>query len=83
MNSIVTISELQAEAPRCVRRAEREGALPIARHGRTVAFLISRARMEGIIETLEIMGNAKAMKAIRNYEAGKARMKDVSCLDED
>ena len=38
--------------------------------------------MEAIIETLEIMANPKAMKAIRNYEAGKARMKDVSCLDE-
>jgi hypothetical protein len=39
--------------------------------------------MEAIIETLEIMANPRAMKAIRGYEAGKARMKDVSCLDED
>ena len=38
--------------------------------------------MEAIIETLEIMGNPKAMKAIRDYEAGKAKMKDVSCLGE-
>jgi len=83
VNSIVSISELQAQAPRCVRRAEQEGAVSVARHGRTVAFLISRERMEAIIETLEIMANPKAMKAIRNYEAGKARMKDVSCLDED
>ena len=83
MNSTVTISELQATAPRCVRRAEKEGAVPIARHGRTVAFLVSRERMEAMIETLEIMGNPKAMKAIRDYEAGKAIMKDVSCLDED
>jgi prevent-host-death family protein len=83
MDSIVTISQLQAQASRCVRRAEREGAVPVARHGRTVAFLISRERMEAIIETLEIMGDPKAMKAIRGYEAGKAIMKDVSCLDED
>ena len=83
MNSTVTISELQAQAPGCVRRAEKEGALTIARHGRAVAFLISRDRMEAIIETLEIMANPKAMKAIRNYEAGKSRMKNVSCLDED
>jgi len=39
--------------------------------------------MEAIIETLEIMGNPKAMKSIRDYEAGKAKMKDVTCLDED
>ena len=83
MDSTVTISELQAQAPRCVKRAEKEGSVPIARHGRTVAFLISRERMEAIIETLEMMGNPKAMKAIRDYEAGKTKMKDVSCLDED
>ena len=83
MNSTVTISELQAQAPRFVRQAEKEGAVTIARHGRTVAFLVSRARMEAIIETLEIMGNPKAMKAIRAYEAGKGKFKDASCLDED
>jgi len=82
MNSTVTISELQAQAPKCVRRAEQQGAITIARHGRAVAFLVSRDRMEAIIETLEIMGNPRAMKAIRNYEAGKAKMKDVSCLDD-
>jgi prevent-host-death family protein len=82
MKSTVTISELQAQAPKCVRRAEQEGALTIARHGRAVAFLVSRDRMEAIIESLEIMGNPKAMKAIRDYEAGRTKMKDVSCLDE-
>ena len=48
-----------------------------------MAFLISRDRMEAIIESLEILGNPKAMEAITRYEAGKAKMKDVSCLDED
>ena len=57
--------------------------MTIARHGRTVAYLVSRARMEAIIETLEIMGDARAMKAIRAYEAGKGRFKDIACLDED
>jgi len=79
----LSISQLQAQAPRCVKRAEREGAIPIARHGRTVAFLVSRERMEAIIESLELMGNPKAMHAIRAYETGKATMMDVSCLDED
>ena len=83
MNSTVTVTELQAQAPRCVREAEKKGSVTIARHGRTVAFLVSRERMESIIETLEIMGNPKAMKAIRAYEAGKGRFKDVACLDED
>ena len=83
MASTVTISELQAQAPRFVREAEKEGSVTIARHGRPVAFLVSRERMEAIVETLELMGNPKAMKAIRRYEAGKGRFKDVACLDED
>ena len=83
MDYTVSISQLQAQAPRLVRRAEREGAINVARHGRTVAVLISRERMEAIIETLEIMGNPKAMAAIRSHESGKARMKSVACLDED
>jgi antitoxin YefM len=83
VNSTVTISELQAQAPRFVRQAELDGSVTIARHGRTVAFLVSRERMEAIIETLEIMANPKAMKAIRSYEKGKSRFKEVSCLDED
>jgi len=83
MTSTVTISELQAKAPSLVREAEKQGAVTIARHGRTVAFLISRERMEAIVETLEIMGNPGAMKAIRDYEAGKGKFRDVACLDDD
>lgn len=83
MNSTVTISELQAKAPHFVREAEKKGARSIARHGHTVAFLVSRERMEAIIETLEIMGNPNAMKTIRAYEAGKVKFKDASCLGED
>ena len=83
MTSTATISELQAQAPHFVREAEKRGAVTIARHGRTVAFLISRERMEAIIETLEIMGHPGAMKAIRAYEAGKVKFKDAACLDED
>ena len=83
MDYTVSISQLQAQAPKLVRRVQHEGAISIARHGRTVAVLLSRERMEAIIETFELMGNPRAMKAIRDYEAGKAVMKDSSCLDED
>jgi hypothetical protein len=39
--------------------------------------------MKAIIESLQIPRNPKAMQAIARYETGKAKMKDVSCLDED
>ena len=71
MNFPVTITELQAKADCIVRRAEKNGSVSVARRGRTVAFLVSRERMEAILETMEIMSDRKAMKAIRDYEAGK------------
>ena len=75
MDSTVTITELQAQAPKIVRRAEKNGSVSVARHGRTVAFLVSRERMEAILETIEIMSDRRTMKAIRAYEAGKLRLK--------
>ena len=66
MTPTVTISELRAKAPSLVREAEKQGAVTITRHGRTVAFLVSRERMEAIVETLEIMGKSGEMKAIRD-----------------
>jgi prevent-host-death family protein len=78
MSSTVTITELQAGAPKIVRRAEKNGSVSVSRHGRTVAFLVSRERMEAILETIEIMSDRNAMKTIREYEAGKLKLKEFS-----
>jgi len=82
MSSTVTISELQAQTPRIVRETERRGMVAVTRHGRVVAFLISKDRVEAMIETMEILSDPDAMKAIREFEAGKTKMKRVDCLDE-
>ena len=66
-----------------IKRAEQRGTVTICRNGRVVGFMVSRDRMEAILETIEIMSDKEAMAAIRKYEAGEARFKDVSCLDED
>ena len=73
MDSTVTIPELKDQAPKVVRRAEQNGSVAVSRHGRTVAFVVFRARMEAILETLEIVSDRKMMKSIRDYESGKAR----------
>ena len=83
MNSTVTISELQAQTPRIVRETERRGMTAVTRHGRIAAFLISKDRVEAMIETMEILSDAQAMKAIRDFDSGKMPMKPVECLDED
>ena len=81
MDSTVTITELQDQAPQVVKRAERNGSVAVCRHGRTVAFVVSRERMEAILETLEIVADKKVMGSIRDYESGKVRPKPFS-LDE-
>jgi PHD/YefM family antitoxin component YafN of YafNO toxin-antitoxin module len=83
VKDICSITDLQRQGPAIVRRAEAKGSVSLARNGRTVAYIISRNRMEAIIETLEILGNREAMKAISDYEAGRVKMQVVSVLDED
>ena len=75
MDSTVSISELQDQAPQVVKRAERDGSVAVCRHGRTVAFVVSRERMEAILETLEIMADKAMMKSIGDYESGAAKPK--------
>ena len=66
-----------------MRETERRGMLAVTRDGRVEAFLVSRDRVMAMIETMELLSNPKAMKAMRDFESGKARMHPVSVLDED
>ena len=83
MNSTVTISELQDQAPQVVKRAERNGSVAVSRHGKTVAFVVSRERMEAILETLEVVADKDIMKSIRDYESGKVKPKAFDSDDID
>ena len=83
MKHACSVSDLRSRAPAWIRQAQQNGSVTLCRNGKVVGFLISRDRMEAILETLEIMANPKAMKAIRDYEAGKVKMLPVSALDED
>ncbi len=83
MKSMVTVSELQAQTPRILKETERRGMTAVTRHGKIAAFLISKDRVEAMIETLEILSDTEAMRAIRQFESGKMKLKPVECLDED
>ena len=83
MNATVTLEQAQAQLPKLLRRAEKDGCFAVSKHGKTVGFFISLDRAEALVETLEIMGDPRAMKAIRDYQAGRMRFKDVDQLDED
>jgi PHD/YefM family antitoxin component YafN of YafNO toxin-antitoxin module len=81
--STVTAAELQSHTPKILREAGRRGMLAVTEAGHVTAFLVSRDRVMAMIETMEILSNPEAMKAIAEFEAGKTRMQPVSVLDED
>jgi PHD/YefM family antitoxin component YafN of YafNO toxin-antitoxin module len=47
-----------------------------------VGYLLSPERFEALLETMEILANPEAMKAIRDYESGKTKFYPLSVLDE-
>ena len=82
MKNTYSVAKAQANFTRILKEAEKH-LISITRHDETVAFILSRERMNAIVETLEIMANPAAMKAIREHQAGKTRFHSLSILDED
>jgi PHD/YefM family antitoxin component YafN of YafNO toxin-antitoxin module len=81
VRSTYSVSEAQAQLPALLKRAEQD-LIAIANGGQTVAFLISAERMEAITETLEIMADPKAMRALRRAREGKGKYYPVTVLNE-
>ena len=83
METMYSVTEAQARLPQLLRELSlSEAPVALTRHDRAVAYLVSKEQMESIYETLEILGNPAAMKAIRDYEAGKSRFHSIDVLDE-
>lgn len=82
MKSAYTIKEAQKNLSAVVRQAERGGLATITRHQRPVVHVISAERLATIAETMEILSNPKAMKAIRSAKAGKGKLHDATDLPE-
>jgi PHD/YefM family antitoxin component YafN of YafNO toxin-antitoxin module len=81
VNSTYSVTEAQTNLPRLLKEASHR-SVAIRRRDDVVAYLVSRERMEAIAETIEILANPEAMKAIRAYEAGKTKFFPLSSLDE-
>jgi antitoxin YefM len=82
MKSTYSVSEAQSRLPQLLKEAEKGEPVCIRRHNETVAYIVSRERMEAIVETLEILGNPGAMRAIREHRAGKTKFLTLAALDE-
>ena len=83
MSSTYSVSQAQSHLPRLIRQAEEGEPVQILRHNETVAYLISRSRMEAIVETMEILSNPEAMQAIAAHQAGRVKFRPLAALDDD
>jgi hypothetical protein len=73
------LAEAQARLPRLVRFKQ---TLSLSQNNETVAFLVPRDRMEALLETMELLANPEAMRAIRRDQSGKGKYVPLSVLDE-
>ncbi len=73
MKSTVSISEGQNAFPALIKAAEKGTVVTVTRHDTPVACVMSYERMAAVAETLEIMSNPAATRAIAEHRAGKSK----------
>ena len=83
MKNTYSIAKAQSNFPGLVRESAHSGTVAITRHEETVAYVVSRERMEAIMETLDILANPKAMRAVREYERGQTRFHPAGAVDDE
>lgn len=81
VRSTYSVTQAQANLPRVIRESF-AGLVTLTRHANTVAYVVSKERMEGILETLEILANPDAVKALKAAKAGKTKYHSLASLDE-
>jgi prevent-host-death family protein len=75
-----SIKTAQQRFSAVVQEAE-DHPVTITRQGRAVAVMMSIERLEAIAETMEILADPAAMKAINAHRNGKGNYHDVTALD--
>src|SRR5882724_8223779 len=79
MKTTLSVTEAQTKILRLVESKE---TITLRQREQTVAFIVPRERMEALLETMEIMANPVAMRAIRRDQSGKGKYLPLSALDE-
>ena len=82
MKSTYSVAEAQSQFSKLIKEAEAGGLVRIRRREETVAFLISRERMQAIAETLEILADPDAVKAIESHRKGRPKLRSLAALED-
>ncbi|MGZ8940160.1 MAG: hypothetical protein ACXW32_13210, partial [Limisphaerales bacterium] len=78
-DSIVNVTEAQAKLNKLIE----EDSFAISRHGKIVGVYLSRDRIEALVETMELLTDAKFAKAVKDYEAGRMKFRGAKELDKE
>lgn len=82
MKSTYSVSEAQAKLPSLLR--DPQGTfMSITRHNETVGYIVSKKRMDAIVETMELLADPGAMDAIEKARSGKARYMSLNRIHAD
>ncbi len=81
MKNTYSVSKAQASLPRILKEAE-DHVVAITRRDEKVAYLVSKEQLESLVESLELMSNPDAVKAIRAARAGKMKYHSLESLNE-
>ena len=82
MKSTVSISEGQNNFPALIKAAETGAVVTVTRHEEPVACVVSYERMSALAETLELVANPAAMKAVAEHRAGRTKFGKLEDLAE-
>ncbi len=77
---VVTVSKAQSNLPKLCRQAK---PLLITSRDKPVSVLLPIGDYEALMETLDLLSDAKAMKTLRAAKAGKLSYRELDLDDED
>ncbi len=80
--STYSVTQAQSQLPKLIREAESGRPVAISRREETVAYIVSKERLEAIVETMEILASPAARKAIEDHRAGRTKFVPLSSLDD-
>jgi len=80
-NATYSVTEAQIALPRLLREVQSGDVVAIARRDEVVAYLLSRRHLEAIVETMELLANPRARKAIAAHRAGRTKFFPLSAID--
>lgn len=80
--STYSVTQAQSQLPRLIREAESGRPVGISRRDETVAYIVSKERLEAMVETMELLSSPAARKGIEDHRAGRTKFVPLSALDD-